>query len=470
MMHWWRRRSVRMSLTLWYGAVMIFVLAVYAADVFVFVGHRASKSLGERLRIDFRLVAEMADLRPDGTLVWFAGDDGSGTEDSPWLQIWSPDHQVLLRSPFAERVPIRESAWLAGHADDAIHPVRVGAVTFRVLSGRADIGGRPVIIQVAGSEEPAARELRSLALIMALALPLAVIAAAVGGYALSCRALAPLEHMAERARQITARRLSDRLPVNNPADELGRLATVFNDMLGTLESAFAQMQRFSSDVSHQLRTPLAAIRSVGDVGLRGRRGEAEYRGIIGSMLEEVERLACLVDRLLVLSRSEARQTRLSVDLIDLGGLADEVAAHLAVLAEDKRQLLRTERLGQPRCFGDRLVLRHALINLLDNAIKYTPERGQILVRACAGDEVVTIDVCDTGTGVPVEFRAQLFDRYSRAHRSSPDSRGAGLGLAIARSAVEACGGQLSLENSRDAGSVFRMTLPVAPEQPLQATG
>ena len=225
------------------------------------------------------------------------------------------------------------------------------------------------------------RELGQLVLLFVFGLPLGVAAAGLGGYSLARRALAPVDRMAERARYITAERLSDRLPVDNPNDELGRLASVFNDTLGRLESSFEQMRRFTADVSHELRTPLTAIRSVGEVGLRGQRDEHAYRGIIGSMLEEVDRLACLVDRLLAFSRAETGQARLSVESIDLGELADEVAAHLGVLAEEKKQALTVEHLGAPRCLGDRVVLRQALINLVDNAIKYTPVAGQIRIRS-----------------------------------------------------------------------------------------
>jgi heavy metal sensor kinase len=274
--------------------------------------------------------------------------------------------------------------------------------------------------------------------------------------------LAPVDRMAERARSITAERLHDRLPVDHPNDELGRLASVFNDTLGRLESSFEQMRRFTADVSHELRTPLTAIRSVGEVGLRGRRDEGAYRGIIGSMLEEVDRLACLVDRLLTLSRAETGQAKLSVELIDLRELAENVAAHLGVLAEEKQQSITIEHLGTPRCLGVRLVLRQALINLVDNAIKYTPAGGQIRIRVRESPTGAMLEVSDTGPGIPAEPRTRIFDRYYRVARSrSDDTSGAGLGLSIAKGAVEVNGGQLSLEGTNGAGSTFRITLPNA---------
>src|SRR4030095_13895933 len=164
---------------------------------------------------------------------------------------------------------------------------------------------------------------------------------------------------------------------DNPDDELGRLATVFNETLSRLESSFEQMRRFTSDASHELRTPLTAIRSVGEVGLRGRRDEGAYREIIGSMLEEADRLALLVDRLLTLSRADAGRRKLSTDVVDLSTLASEVVEQLDVLAEEKHQSLSVDLKAHPIWMGDRMVLRQALLNLVDNAIKYSPESAQI---------------------------------------------------------------------------------------------
>ena len=151
------------------------------------------------------------------------------------------------------------------------------------------------------------QELRELMLVLVLGLPLSVAAAGLGGYWLARGALSPIDRMADRARMITADRLGDRLPVENPTDELGKLATVINDTLARLETSFEQMQRFTAEVSHELRTPLTAIRSVGEVGLRRSRDTADYRSAISNMLEETDRLSRLVERLLFLSKGDTGQ-------------------------------------------------------------------------------------------------------------------------------------------------------------------
>jgi signal transduction histidine kinase len=230
------------------------------------------------------------------------------------------------------------------------------------------------------------------------------------------------------------------------------------------------MRRFTADVSHELRTPLTAIRSVGEVGLREHRNETEYRGIIGSMLEEADRLAGLVDRLLTLSRAETSQAKLSSDVVDLRALAEEVVENLGVLAEEKRQTIGIEPEGSPHALGDRLVLRQAVINLVDNAIKFSPVGGRIRIRVFQSKGRSVLQVSDSGPGVAAASSARIFDRFYResAGRTTEESGGAGLGLSIAKWAVEANGGQITLENTSSAGSTFRISLPAAAPEKRRA--
>lgn len=460
MSRWLDLRSVRVRLTLWYVAAMVVVLTVYAASVFTVVSTSVSQSLDDRLRGDFQWAAEMADQRPDGTLTWF---EGGVDDDTPWLQVWSPEGDLLYRTVGAELHPLSESQHLAQQASNQIVSVPTDVVTYRVLSGHSKIGQQPVVLQVARSEAAMQRELSELSLMLALGLPLGVALAGLGGYSLARRALAPVDRMAERAHAITADYLTHRLPVDNPNDELGRLATVFNETLGRLESSFEQMRTFTADVSHELRTPLTAIRSVGEVGLREWRDAREYRAIIGSMLEEVDRLSSLIDRLLALSRAETGQAKLSLDVLDLGELAEHVVGHLGVLAEEKRQSITIDRETSPHCLADRSVLRQALINIVDNAIKYTPAGGRIHLRVSDSPGGAILDVSDTGPGIAAERGARIFDRFYRAgNEPSTEIKGAGLGLSIAKWAVEVNGGRLHLEKANGGGSQFRITLPSAP--------
>jgi heavy metal sensor kinase len=449
-------RTLRARLTVWHVSVVVLVLALYAAVVLLLVTRNLSRSLDARLRSDFRWAAEMAQQGPDGSLSWFEGDPWSA--DSPWLRVWTPAGQAIYQTEVARRLPVPQSSALVTGADGQIVSVSARPAPFRMLAGPATVGGRPVVLQVGRSEAIMRLEVRELALVFLLGLPLTVVVAGVGGYLLARGALAPLHRMAERAQDITAHRLSERLPIDNPHDELGRLASVFNDTLARLESSFKQMRRFTGNVSHELRTPLTAIRSVGEVSLREPRDASSYRRVIESMLEETDRLTSLVDRLLMVSRADHGDRTLALEPIDLRALADEVAAHLDVLAEEKQQSMSVEQTGQPRCRGDRITLRHAVINLVDNAIRYTPVGGQIRLRVSASPDNAVLEVHDTGPGIPEGDQARLFDRLYRGRDSAPG--GSGLGLSIARWAVEANHGQLSYAHQvNGSGSTFRITLP-----------
>lgn len=447
---------VRIRLTLAHVAAMLLVLGVYAAAVFAVVQRNASSALDERLRGDFRWAAEMWEKRPDGTFTWFEGE--LGDPDAPWLQVFAPDGRLLHRTTNADWNPIGESPRLAASADGHIVAVPVADANYRVLSAPSRLGTEPVVIQVARSEATMRQDQRNLALILILGLPLAACVAGIGGYWLARGALSPVDRMAARARSISARDLHDRLPVENPQDELGRLASVINEMLGRLESSFGQMRRFTSDVSHELRTPLMAMRAVGEVGLREPRDASAYREVVASMLEEGDRLTILVDRLLALSRAERGATEPSLEVVDLGILATDVTSQLDVLAEEKGQTLVVAQTVQALSVADPVLLRQALTNLVDNAIKYSPDGSRVRVRVWTDDGRCGLDIEDEGPGIAPERRARVFDRFYRDAATSGD--GSGLGLGIARWAVDAMGGQLTLEHA-PAGSLFRITLRAA---------
>ncbi|MBI4885709.1 MAG: HAMP domain-containing protein [Acidobacteria bacterium] len=464
MRRWWRSHNVRVRLTLWYVGAMVIVLGVYAGVVFAFVSRSVSDTLTRRLRGDFQWASAMVEQTPEGGITWYQDI----TEEEFWLRVWSPSGTLLYQNAEAARSPVPQSRDIALQTDDSIREVDHPVAAVRVLTRRGRIGDQPVIIQVGRSEASMREELDQLALILAFGLPVAVAIAGLGGYSLARRALLPVERMTERARHITAERLSDRLPVENPDDEMGRLALVFNETLGRLEASFEQMRRFTADVSHQLRTPLTAIRSVGEVGLREHRDDATYRTIIGSMLEEADRLASLVDRLLTLSRAETRQAKLASDDIDLRELAEDVAGHLDVLAEEQGQSIGVEHADAPHACADRFVVRQALINLVDNAIKFTPDGGRISIRVGETAAEAHVDVIDSGSGIDPQARDHIFDRFYRA--SDAQTPGAGLGLSIAKGAVEATGGRLTLEASGPGGSTFRISLPRATPARRRAAG
>ena len=467
MSSWWRSHTLRRRLTLGHVAAMLLVLAVYMTVIYLVVANSASRALNQQIRSDFSLAASLIYRDPDGTLGWMP-EELSTSDEFPWVQVWSEDgEEVLFQNIEAQRRPLAGAEDLAKHpSDERFVALPAQPVPIRVLSRSGEIDGEPVVIQVGRSEATMRKNMHDLLVVLLAGLPLALLVAGLGAYVLARRALTPVERMTERARLISAERLGERLPVHNPDDEMGRLASVFNETLARLEQSFDQMRRFTADVSHELRTPLTAIRSVGEVGLRGQRDQAAYRSIVGSMLEEADRLATLIDRLLTLSRAETRQSTISKDAVELPHLVDEAVAHLQVLAEEKGQTIDVKHEGAPMALADRHVLRQAIINLVDNAIKFTPRGGRIRVRVSqeAGD--ATIDVSDSGPGIPAEATTRIFDRFYRVDEGGIG--GSGLGLSIAKGAVEANGGRLTLETTGALGSTFRITVPRPADPRAQA--
>ena len=250
---------------------------------------------------------------------------------------------------------------------------------FELSSHLHHMQGRLVVVRLALSEEPLWDEFWDMVSILGLGLPVIVLLIGFTGYAVAGRAIQPVEAMAQHASRISAERLNQRLAVVNPDDELGRLATAFNQTLARLETSFDQLRRFTADASHELRTPLTAIRSVGEVALQHSGDAPYYREMIGSMLEEVDRLTQLVESLLTISRADAGNIQLQKSALDVVDLARESAAMLDVLAEEKGQTIALSGDQTVTVWADRLILRQALINLIHNAVKYSPECGVIQV-------------------------------------------------------------------------------------------
>jgi heavy metal sensor kinase len=291
--------------------------------------------------------------------------------------------------------------------------------------------------------------------------PFMIGAAALAGYRMSRRILAPVEEIASSAEEITSSRLHERIPVNGTGDEVDHLAKVFNEMLGRLDRSFLQLKQFTSDASHELRTPLAALRSIGEVGL-GRDGtREEYRELVGSMLEEVNRLTRLVDDLLMVSRGDSGSIQLRYSPVGVFALARETVALLEPLAEEKGQRLILIGNAETQIEADAVFLRQALINVVYNAIKYSPANATTSVRVeSALPDSVTILVQDAGPGIAPEHLARIFDRFYRVDPGrSRDAGGFGLGLAIAQWAVQAHKGAISVTSACGKGSTFSITLP-----------
>jgi len=461
-----RPRNVRSRLTLWYLLVLAGLLALYAgvASLFLFLSLR--EDFDQNLLEDLETVEEMLTKEPNGGVSLHSSHpDAAEPRIGHFIEVWSPQGALLYRSASLQDQALGSPPG----PDEGLHdPTPSSArlpngTRLRLASGIYHIEDQRIVLRVAYSQEALWRELREFGEVLLLGFPIAVLLAGFGGYALARRALSPIDLMATQAKTISAEKLGDRLSIENPEDELGKLGSVFNAMLGRLQAAFDQLRRFTADASHELRTPLTAIRSVGEVALQDQRSPAEYRDVIGSMLEEVDRLTRLAESLLALSRADAGHIQLLREDISLVRMGKEASSVVEVLAEEKRQQIDIEGDANLVVSVDRLILRQALVNLLDNAIKYSPAGSQILVRVqSGGDKQAYLEVIDQGPGIPREHQPHVFNRFFRVDKArTREWGGAGLGLSITRWAVEAHGGDITLKSEEGQGSTFRVSLPLA---------
>lgn len=461
-------QHVRTRLTLWYVAVLAAVLLIYGGSTCAIVLLQLRTQMDRLAVEDLETVEGFLSFGSDGKL--HLRNDYHDHPYSPemqerFLEVRASDGTLLYRN---ERLGERFLGGAPGPGEglDSYSPrsVRLADGTpVRLISKRHMIEGHPTLIRLGFSEESMWERFWQLVLGLIIGLPIALGLAGFAGYFLARRALSPVERMARRAREINAERLGARIDVENPHDELGLLAQTFNETLARLERSFEQLKRFTSDASHELRTPLTAIRSVGEVGLQQDGNSDHYREVIGSMLEEAGRLGRLVESLLTISRADSGQIRLEQATIALLPLIQEASFLLAELAEEKGQTLSLEGDGSVHVKADNVILLQVVINLLDNAIKYSPRNGRITVRVLRSDaDYACVQIEDCGPGIAPEHRDKIFDRFYRIDEGrSREAGGAGLGLAIAKWGAEAHGGRLELD-SMATGCIFRLLLPLAP--------
>ncbi len=464
---WWNRRTIRFRLAAWYAGGSVLLLAGFSATLYFFVAERMARPLAYQLRQDLQDVIRNFEVKADRTLHWKGapiGSNASWPRENPWFEIWDENGKLIRRLwPFAEnRVqtlfpPARGRETLSVYYPTPTAPdlqLRVLSVPFKGAGAQRDW-----MIRMLRIHEPVAESLGALRLIIVIALPIVIALLVLVGYVFTRRWLLPLDRMAAEATHITADDLSRRLPVSNAHDELGRLATVFNVTLDRLQSSFDALDRFVADASHELRTPLTTLRSVGEVGLRRGRTVEEYREIIASMLEEAQRLQLLIHRLLELASAEGGGPDVHRTPIRVDEYVVACVNELGILAEFKRQRIEVDSVACT-AVTDPVLFRQALQNLVDNAIKYSPDDTTIRVVVREDGGMIEVSVTDEGPGISPENRAQLMERFFRPDRARGRSSGGfGLGLSITKAYMRVIGGTLRYEPAQPRGSRFSLTLP-----------
>jgi heavy metal sensor kinase len=337
----------------------------------------------------------------------------------------------------------------------------------RLAFRRATIppSGARYIIVVGASLEPTDEELESLREILGYLVPLALLLAGFGGWLLARKSLSPVVAMAERAHRIGAQNLSERLPVANPRDELGRLAQTFNELLARLETSLTRQRQFMADASHELRTPVATARTAASVALQQpHRDEHDYRDTLDIIEQQTTRLSRIVDDMFTLARADAGSYPVRPTPMYLDEVVDDVVRAARVLASPKGVSIEAATVPSVSFTGDEDLIRRLLVNLLDNAVRHAPRDSTVRVDLTRTANGCAIAVTDRGLGIPAEAQPHIFERFYRADAARSRGRmdaGAGLGLALARWIASVHRGDIALTRSSGEGTTFTVTLPSA---------
>jgi heavy metal sensor kinase len=341
-----------------------------------------------------------------------------------------------------------------------IENLRFNKKPVRLISLPFKVNNKNYLILFAKPISDLNESLKILFFIIFSTIPIGILIAIFTGWLLSFKILKPIRDINETAKRITAENLNQRIKVDNPDDELGKLKMTINDMIERLQGSFNRIKQFTQDASHELRMPLTVIRSIGEVTLRHDREKKEYKETLESILEEVEELTKLVDDLLFLSRADFKKAKLNLEEVKLDEILKELTEQFKLIAKEKNLNLEFSNSYPVKIKADGAKLRQLFINLLDNAIKYTPSGGKIDVYFEKDDKNIVIAIKDTGIGIPEDKIGKIFDRFYQVDKSRSENKGSGLGLSIAKWIVEAHKGRIEVESIPGKGSIFTVLLPL----------
>ena len=478
--------SIRTRLTLWYTGVMALVLVVlFVITYLIFLGsveRRMDNDLGELSEAFLATVrAELEDqTAPDPFMVaveaaiaehhfrdhLYAILDANGKLMATSTEDASANSRTRRNSAnLLESASFQQFVDSGASAERFFGMVKGGRSGYRGFARRFTAQGKPYTLVILRSLHPQSEMLEEVTETFAWVIPIAILLASGGGYFLARKSLAPVVAMSRQAGRIGAANLDERLAVENEKDELGHLARAFNGLLDRLAESFDRQRRFMADASHELRTPVAILRGESEVALSQQaRSAEEYRESLGVLHHEAERLTRIVEDLFTLTRADAGQYPLQPRDLYLDELIADCVHSARTLAQAKKISLTFDQAPESPIHADELLLRRMLLNLLDNAIKYTPEFGRITIACRRSGQEYAVSIADTGICIPPELRPRIFERFFRADkarsRSDSDGGGAGLGLAISRWIAEAHQGRLELGRSDSTGSTFTAHLPV----------
>jgi two-component system, OmpR family, sensor kinase len=451
MTSWWERAPLRIKLALAFTGVMAVLLAGASVTLSLLSAANLDRAIDDGLEAR---AGDAAALVRAGTQSGRLSGSGEAL-----AQVLAADGTVLDTTPGAGDRPLLTPSELRRAEQGGViterGPREGLADGFRVLGRPAPTADGEVVVVVGESLEQRTRALEGLHTLLAIGGPLALLVASLAGYAVAAAALRPVERMRRRAAELTGE-AEGRLPVPPSRDEIARLGTTLNAMLGRLQAVLARERSFVSDASHELRTPLAILRTELELALRGQSTRDELEEAVRSAAEETERLNQLADDLLVIARSDQGRLPVRPAEIDAHALLEGVAHRFAARARAERRPLRAEPANGLRLTADRARLEQALANMVDNALRHG--EGEVVLSAARDDGLVELHVRDRGPGFPAEFLPTAFERFSRADEARSRG-GTGLGLAITSAVARAHGGEAHASNRAEGGADVWLEIP-----------
>jgi heavy metal sensor kinase len=459
-------RSLRFRLIMWYAGLLTGVFLLCGATMYQVLSHYLEQSLAQALLRRTQQIRTSLLPNVAKTGERFVADEIK-TRYAPenydrFIRVTRRDGTVIYASG---RAATFDPAGLPpAPANDSSRTVLLpdGNRLLIVTERYEDSSGQGYVVESGGPLQPIDTLLAHLLFLLLLGVPVVVLVAVSGGYILVGKALAPVVQIAHSAERITLHNLNEQLPLAPTGDELEQLSLALNRMISRLREAFEQNQRFLADASHELRTPLTALRGELENAVEQARLLPDLQDKVGSALEEVDRLAKIVQTLFAISRLDAGEAQQEWLRFDLGRLASDTAGQMSLLADDKGIPVKCNFEQGVEVEGDRARIKQVVVNLLDNAIKYTPPGGSIQLNVRSDHGKAVAEVIDTGIGIPKAALPHVFERFFRVDKArSRDIGGAGLGLAIVKSICVAHGGQVEVESTEGGGSRFTVELPLA---------
>lgn len=463
------RNSLRARVTAFYVSMLAVALAVFSFAVYAGVRAYLTKSMRRTLvhTAESIVTDYLVPLNTKGQ-TWFLSEMSesypTGISD-PFVRV-SQDGHVLyesgdMRDPLVRvsglplpAIPAQAKAFRGARAATG-QPLIIYSLAY------TPSGAAPILVETGSNMEPLNHLLHSLSLILLIVMPVILAGAAVGGHLLMAGPLRPVVALTERAEHIGRKELGERLPIIRSGDELERLSLALNRMIDRLEEALAHNQRFSADASHELRTPLTIIRGELEGLLEAPGLSTQAVEGISSALEESDRMARIVHNLMTISRLDGGGERIEMKPLELTGVLKTTLDHMGLLADEKGIDLRCDAAMPVWVTGDAMRLKQVIVNLLDNAIKYTSEGGSILARLDSQGDQAVLTVADNGIGISGETLPHVFERFYRTDKArSRESGGTGLGLAIVKAICSAHNGTVSVESTENKGSSFQVRLPL----------